>query len=284
VIIQLGKKWEGVASFLRSTHRFQSPIFRMPEYACAPLVSFCITNKNRVSQISQTLRKNLDDNRLDNKKVEFILVDFGSTEDITSWVVENFRSELETGYLKFFRTDSLEEWHAPIAKNTAHKLSSGKILVNLDGDNFTGYRGGIFVYTEFMSYEFDICLWQFSGYFNDGSFGRIAAARDTFMAVGGYNEELLEMGYQDRDLVRRLEIYGAKVILSPDEDYSRAIENEKYEPNMGYTAMRHFNKYISKRLLTRGYFVANNGKLGLEDVSRLILKGKKILFEDVRTN
>lgn len=268
---------------MRTTHRFRSPIFRMPEFAGAPLVSFCIPHKNRFSQISQTLKKNLDDNRLDQKNIEFILVDFGSGDDIAGWVFENFRTDLESGYLKFFQNNSLEGWHAPLAKNTAHRLSSGKILVNLDGDNFTGYRGGMFVYREFMSHECDICLWQFSGIFNDGSFGRIAAARDTFIAIGGYNEELLDMGFQDRDLVRRLEVYGAKVVLAPDEEYSQAIENDKYDPaTMEYTAMRLFNKYIAKRLMTRGYFVANGGKLGLEDVRRLTLKGKNFILKDVR--
>ena len=272
-----------MASFLRTTHRFQSPVFRMPEYDDAPLVSFCISHKNRFNQISETLKKNLDDNRLDRKKVEFVLVDFESDDNIAGWVAENFREDLSSGYLKFFLAKGLEGWHAPRAKNTAHRLAFGKILVNLDGDNFTGYRGGMFVYSNFMAHQSDICLWQFSGTFNDGSFGRIAAARDTFMAIGGYNEELLEMGYQDRDLVRRLEIYGAKVILSPDEDYTRAIENEKYDPeNMEYIAMRLFNRYVAKRLMTRGDFVANDGKLGFDQVSRLILNGSKFVLKDVR--
>ena len=283
MILKLSKKLGGVASFLRTTHRFQSPIFRMSEYKYAPLVSFCISHKNRFSQISETLKQNLDDNRLDEGKIEFVLVDFESDEDITKWVSENFKKELETGYLKFYRAKGLEGWHAPRAKNTSHRLGSGKILVNLDGDNFTGYRGGIFVYSNFMAHNCDICLWQFSGTFNDGSFGRIAAARDTFMAIGGYNEELLEMGYQDRDLVTRLEVYGAKVVLSPDEDYTRAIENEKYAPdNMEYTAMRFFNRYVAKRLMTRESFVANDGNLGFDDVSQLVLNGKEFVLNDVR--
>ncbi|MCP4456763.1 MAG: hypothetical protein GY816_01855 [Cytophagales bacterium] len=230
------------------------------------------------------MKKNLDDNRQDCDRLEFVLVDIGSDEDITDWVIANFRSELESGYLKYFRTHKTENWHAPVAKNTSHRLSSGKILVNLDGDNFTGYRGGMYIYNEFIAHKHDICLWQFSGTFNDGSFGRIAAARDTFMAVGGYNEELLEMGYQDRDLVRRLESYGAKVVLAPDEDYSQAIPNEKYEPeNMGYMAMRLFNRYVAKRLMTRGCFIANNGKIGFENVNRLTPKEGTFIFEDVRS-
>lgn len=283
MILRFEKEQGGVASVLRATHRFRSPVFKMSEYTNAPLVSFCISHKNRFSQISQTLKKNLDDNHLDRDKVEFVLVDFGSSEDITGWIVKNFRSELEIGYLKFFQSDSLEKWHAPLAKNTTHRLSSGKILVNLDGDNYTGYRGGMYVYTEFMTYDRDICLWQFSGRFNDGSFGRIAVARDTFMMAGGYNEELLEMGYQDRDLVRRLETYGTTVVLAPDEAYNRAIKNDKYEPdNMEYTAMRLFNQSVANRLMRRSYFVANNGNLGLEDVRKLILNGQQIHFEDVQ--
>lgn len=91
------------------------------------------------------------------------------------------------------------------------------------------------------------------------------------------------MGYQDRDLVRRLEAYGAKVVLSPDEDYTRAIENEKYTPdNMGYTNMRLFNKHVAIRLMTRGYFVANDGRLGFDQVSRLVSNGSEFVLEDAR--
>jgi hypothetical protein len=170
----------------------------------------------------------------------------------------------------------MNKWHAPKAKNTAHRLSTGKILVNLDGDNFTGYRGGMFVYNVFMSSPNDTCLWQYSGASEDGSFGRIASSRDAFFSVGGYNQEFLEMGFQDRDLVNRL------VKLEPDLRYNGAIENDKYEPQtMDYTMMRRSNRRISHRLVASGKVVANNGVFGLSGIQQLVVDGNSYQMIDV---
>jgi len=272
VIFSLGKN-AGVGTPLRSTRRAQSPLFRMAEFQHAPLVSFCISHKNRLHQVKETLPKNLADNRLDQSKIEFVLVDFESDEDVGQWLMADFGEELASGYLKFYQCGGLDKWHSPKAKNTAHRVSSGKILVNLDGDNFTGYRGGMHVYNAFMSSPYDVCLWQYSGDSQDGSFGRIAASRDAFFALGGYNEEFLEMGFQDRDLVNRLEMMGAQVILDMDARYNQAIVNEKYTPpGMKYEVMRRYNRKLAGRLIRTDSLVANERHFGLPAVRQLIIK------------
>src|ERR1700742_2651942 len=108
-------------------------------------LSFCITCKNRFHQIARTLPQNLSDNLSGKEDMEFVLVDFGSSDGLKEWVITNFKRELNSGYLKYFFTGSLEHWHASIAKNTAHYCSVGEIVVNLDCDNYTGAEGGAFV-------------------------------------------------------------------------------------------------------------------------------------------
>lgn len=281
MIFNLGKN-KGVATPLRSSWRPKSGLFHMKEFNNAPFVSFCITTKNRLAQIKETLPKNLADNSLDQTRIEFVLVDFGSDEEAVEWILSDFREELASGYLKFFTCNQLDKWHAPKAKNTSHRLSSGKILVNLDGDNFTGYRGGMFVYNAFMAATHDICLWQYSGDSHDGSFGRIAASRDAFFAVGGYNEEFLEMGFQDRDLVNRLEMIGAEVKIDLDSRFNRAIENDKYVPeNMQYSFMRRYNRMLSWRLLASDSVRANKGNMGLRGIKQLVIDGQTNQMIDV---
>jgi len=99
-------------------------------------ISFCTTCKDRFWQIRQTLPINLEKASAFKDRVEFILVDFGSQDGLCGWVLENFKEELQSGYLKYYYTDALPKWHASIAKNTAHCLAKGEILVNLDADNF----------------------------------------------------------------------------------------------------------------------------------------------------
>ena len=107
-----------------------------------PSLSFCITCKNRLHQISHTLGQNLNDNLSHREDIEFVVVDFGSTDGLKEWVISNFREHLTSGYLRYYYTDELPCWHMSTAKNTAHLLARNDILVSLDCDNYTGYQGG----------------------------------------------------------------------------------------------------------------------------------------------
>jgi hypothetical protein len=106
-----------------------------------PTLSFCITCKNRLHQIMQTLLQNISDNYLHHNLIEFILVDF-ATPGLWQWVKSKFHRELASGYLKYYYTEELHYWHASIAKNTAHLLAKNDILVNLDCDNYIGHNEG----------------------------------------------------------------------------------------------------------------------------------------------
>ena len=82
-----------------------------------------------------------------------MLVDFGSTDVLQEWVVENFEKEINEGYFEYYYTEELKEWHASVAKNTSHMLSYHDIVVNLDCDNYTGLNGGMFVIKKILKYE-----------------------------------------------------------------------------------------------------------------------------------
>lgn len=222
-------------------------------------VSFCISHKNRVSYLKQTLAKNLEDNASDQNIVEFTLVDFDSTENIDDWIKAEFSDQIKRGYLKYYRASGLDEWHASIAKNTTHFLGTGAILVNLDCDNFTGPNGGTHVLNHFENKDHNIILWQYSNKKLDGSFGRIAMTKDGFDELCGYNEALLPMGYQDGDLRNRLEASGLELVQDITERYNAAIQNEKYIPqNMSWKTMNETNQKTSKRNIKNNILTAND--------------------------
>lgn len=135
-----------------------------------PKISFCITCKNRLYQIKKTLPQNLEDNRRLQEIVEFVLVDFGSTDGLRKWISDNFKHEIRSGYLKYFYTEEMVYWHASIAKNTAHMLAQNDILVNLDCDNYTGSNGGWFVILQFIKNDGPMFLHQCS---DDGFDGHL---------------------------------------------------------------------------------------------------------------
>ena len=233
-------------------------------------VSFCITCKNRFHQISKTLLKNLKDNVSSNNDVEFILVDFDSKDGLKDWVLPNFKNELASGYLKYFFTKELPNWNCSIAKNTAHFLATGDILVNLDCDNFTGENGGMYVKRQFTIYGSKLVLHQSSSNAGDGSFGRISVLKKYFQLLGGYNEMFNPMGYQDIDLILRLVKFGLFYVPKCDLLYNGAIQNSKEEgllyanSQKTYTEMSFENRMLSMENINFGNIIANNGVGGIK--------------------
>lgn len=235
-----------------------------------PTLSFCITCKNRFHQISKTLEKNLDDNRMHAEWIEFVLVDFGSTDGLKEWVLKNFSKDIEQGYLRYYYTEKLKNWDASIAKNTAHKLANNEIVVNLDCDNFTGYLGGQFIIRQFILYK-NIVLHQFKGDPTDGSFGRIAAMKEDFTLVGGYDESFEPMAYGDTDLLNRLKSLGLKYLNKSLDKYIHTIKNSKQDSvantnsKYNYEDMFEINKLKFLNNSQNGYAVANNGIFGITE-------------------
>ena len=237
-----------------------------------PTLSFCITCKNRIRQIRQTLRRNLEDNKLHREFIEFVLVDFGSTDGLREWILSDFQQELSSGYLRYYHTEALPYWHASIAKNTAHWCAGNEIVVNLDCDNFTGYQGGKFVIEQFYRHRMEIVLHQFGGGgINDGSYGRIAVLRRYFDKIGGYDESFEPMSCQDKDLMDRLIRLGLSYQLKPDRAYSRYIMNTKEEGllNTGsaknYQSMHFSNMKLSEHNLSEGRLIANHARYGIRE-------------------
>jgi hypothetical protein len=227
-------------------------------------LSFCITCMNRIHQIKQTLRKNLNDNINSKYKIEFILVDFGSTDGLKEYVLENFKDELDSEYLKFYYTDELKYWHSPIAKNTSHLLGNGKYLVNLDCDNFTGINGANFLIDHYKNKGDNIIIHQSSNIFGSGTMGRISMTKENFLKIGGYNQSLFPMSHQDGDIVNRAILNGLKYFNLKNKDFNEAIINDKKESlencygNYKYQTMMKLNMAYSNFSLKSGELIANN--------------------------
>lgn len=234
-------------------------------------LSFCITCKNRLFQLSKTLAKNLKDNIALAGEIEFILVDFDSNDGLKAFILNNFSNELSTGYLKYYFTKDLHNWDASIAKNTSHFLATGSIVVNLDCDNFTGLNGAKYVISQFKKHGNEIILHQSSSRPGDGSFGRISVLKKYFDLVGGYDETFDPMGVQDVDLIKRLLKLGLMYIPKTNLKYNKAIQNTK-EVSIQYTNssktyqnMCENNQSISVFNLLTGNIIANTGNYGIRE-------------------
>jgi hypothetical protein len=238
-------------------------------------LSFVMALMNRSHQIEQTLIKNLEDNWEDRDDVEFVLMDVNSQDGFRKWIRSmDLTKYTESGFLRYFEVDSIDKWHASIGKNTAAHQAVGKIVVTLDCDNFTGYRGGRFLITEFEKNDYNCIVHQYDGNPQNGNFGRISLTKKKFNEIGGYDQSFLPMGYQDWDIIKRAEAVGCKYINLKDSEFNRAIEidgkKELFMANtndshkaMGWVEMNRINKLKCHHNLYNKKYKANDGYYGI---------------------
>jgi len=167
-------------------------------------VSFCSTCKNRLWQLAHTLPDNLAAIAADPYS-EMVLVNYNSEDQLDEWVSQ-FRSAMAAGTLRYVHERSDPYFHVAKAKNLAHFAAAGEFVVNLDADNFIGDT--IARYRKFWEDNPDTVIHGFCGDKRDGTYGRIGMAKCYFLALGGYDEELLSGGVEDDDLLGRAKAWG----------------------------------------------------------------------------
>lgn len=225
-------------------------------------ISFCTTCMNRLFHLRQTFEKNILNN-LSYGNVEFVLINYNSEDQLNDWVNQNLYKYIQNGILHYYETKEPKRFHASKAKNLAHKLASGNIFCNLDGDNFTGLH---FAY--YINYIFnclgDNILLHFRKAPFWGTEGRICLTRENFFRLGGYDESLKPIGHEDHDLIERAKAIGLKYELVQIENFLRYLSNTTEEKAVNctftgenYYSMEMANREISKQNIKDEVFIAN---------------------------
>lgn len=163
---------------------------------------------NRVQHLKETLPENLKVVRF--PLSDFVLLNYNSGDNLHEWVLKNFKKELKSGKLKYFKTSTPQTFKVCHAKNAAHKLATGIHLVNLDADNYItkGYISSLLTHTSIGN---DVTWFPPSESVYGGGMGRISIRKDIFLKLGGYDELMFGWGYEDQDLVKRAEAFGYKI-------------------------------------------------------------------------
>jgi len=218
---------------------------------------------NRLHHVKQTLPANIYNNsEYDN--IEFILLDYNSSDGLESWVHENMTPMLESGKLKYYRTDEPQFFDRTHSRNLMFKLAIGDILCNVDADNFTGKGYAAFVNEEFNK-DFEILLvadTEIRYYFLRNAFGRFCCSREAYFKVRGMDESMKSYGSETIDLYHRLQHAGLKEVIIQNTDFLNAIghsdeeriENEFFVKNIHKFYIR-FHSYDESEIL----FLFNNG-------------------------
>jgi hypothetical protein len=192
-------------------------------------ISLCTTCFHRLHQLRQTFVANVR-TVIENSDAEWVIFNYGGIDDLHQFMMDKL-VELPSRII-YVRDNNRRPWHASVAKNMVHRLGSGRMLMNIDCDNYIGDA-----ITVIKSQPAKNCklLQLWSGKLFDGTFGRIAVERELFYFLGGYDESFYPMGYQDGDFLRRAAASGVRARLFPCTG-SMAVKNTK-EESIRYCSM-----------------------------------------------
>jgi hypothetical protein len=220
------------------------------------LVTFCVHVHNRLYHLRDTLPVNLELVR-NAPGVGIVVLDYNSSDGAAAWVRAHFARDLASGKLIFARERDARTFHASKSKNLAHRIAPGRVLANLDADNFIGTTLPFVVQMATASERLVLHLW--TGVWQDGTYGRIAVSRELFHDLRGYDETLLPIGHQDTDLILRARKAGADVVAVTGKSFAeasglrvQAIPNSKADTlrytgyAMSFETMNKINHWLAR--------------------------------------
>lgn len=219
---------------------------------------FCTTCYNRLWQLQQTFERNAAF-ILDSANAEWVILNYNTTSDIHEFMLHKL--EVASPRVVYAYGSKGLPWHLSIAKNIAHRIVTGEVLVNLDCDNIID-DAGLKIGHYFAQGCKVLHLW--SGLNRDGTCGRIAIDAGLFACLRGYNEEFYPMGYQDLDLLARARAVGVPVVECAPTN-AVALPNTKFESvlhcrqgDMSWADFDTANRAMSAMNLAAGRLTASN--------------------------
>ncbi|MGK9119039.1 glycosyltransferase family 2 protein [Olivibacter jilunii] len=189
---------------------------------------------NRIDHFKETFPQNISDNLAE--EIEFLILDYNSNDGLQEWVFENFSALMKSNVVQYYRTEEPVEFSHSHSKNIAFKLAKGDIVCNVDADNFIGPKFYKYLQEIFTS-KANCFVSSTSRTFNSLSkndwitgnsdlLGRLAIRKKDFLEVGGYDETFTGYGFEDSDLINRLEMKGLYRVVLTDSKFLKVIKHD----------------------------------------------------------
>lgn len=211
-------------------------------------ISFCIVCMNRLHQLKETLNVNILDN-YDYEPLEFVLLDYNSTDGLEEWIKENFDHHITTGRLVYYKTNKPQTWNPSHSKNVAFKLATGEIVCNIWADYIAGKGFAKYINEQFKQ-DSGIVLTPIDffrtkkNYFPARDvFGKVAVKKADFLRINGFDERMDRHGFEDYDFVNRLEMAGVKRQLIEDFNFLKFLHHGD-EERFNLDVSRLFRMYL----------------------------------------
>lgn len=190
-------------------------------------LSICSQIKNRLYQLNKTFKYNYKIIE-SYKNIEWNIVDCCSTDGLENFMYNFFLDETisqETkNKIKYYRCINDTDYHIPIFKNFAARLSKNNYVFNLDIDNYLEDNLMLHVYGTGRG----VCC--IGG--QKGTFGRIGCLLEHFKVVGGYDEKFMPAAIHESDFMSRSEKTG--YFFDNIKCLKKPVQNSKEETTKNF--------------------------------------------------
>lgn len=179
---------------------------------------------NRVEHLQKTLPQNLKDNS-DYQNIEFVILDYNSTDGLEKWMKKSWSKwQDKVVYYKTLEPQSYARSHS---RNMVFRLATGDILCNLDADNFAGKGFASYINKVFSTNNEIFLSAQKEGL--QDIVGKICFKRTDFEKIRGYDEEIINYGFEDNDIKNRLIKSGLQPKYFGQSKFIKVIEHKDIE-------------------------------------------------------
>jgi hypothetical protein len=230
-------------------------------------LSFCTACKGRAHHLRQVYRANIEAGLREGGDLEFVLLNADSPDDMHEWVMDELRGYIRDGILSYYRaTIEIPTYSIPVADNTVMRLAAGDAVSNLIADNLitTSYVREIRAFLS--SGEASRPLACAPSPCDRGTTGRLALFKREFLSLGGYDERMLNWGYQDVDFVHRARASGmtlrpwARATAGGVIQHSNAERTQFQQTPEPLAQSNARNAALSNQAIRSGQLIANRGR------------------------
>ncbi len=191
-------------------------------------IAFCTVVKNRAHHLKDTLIKNIRDN-LDYPLCSFIVLDYNSEDDLEAWLRQHCQEFITSGRLIYYKTFRPKSFHRSHSRNVVFRLAQAEILCNVDADNFIGRGFANYINQSYQNNKNCFLVVDYTSkelHYFKGSMGRICVRKNDYLRIRGFDEFMEGYGFEDMDLIKRLEKAGVKKKFIDNSDFLQTIPHD----------------------------------------------------------
>jgi len=243
-------------------------------------ISVVTTCMNRLSDLKNTLPRNIEDNE-EYDNAEFIVLDYNSTEDVEGWIRKRMMRHIKSGRLKVYRTECSDYFQPNHSRNLSFQLATGELVTNVDTDNIIhkGFLRRLNECAAVADEKILICAEDFLKY-GSGRLklrGRFCLYKKDIEYLRGFDEDLDngfshdDVNFVFRAMMARFQMVRYEKEFNWDRKTTPDMNKVKYIKEKDWNKTRIMNEELTLRKLSRGMIDVNRDKdWGTANVRRII--------------